>query len=181
MTLQSTINNSADDHSKINFAESDPKINPLVATHNSDINERKITDTGTTKGNSPHKLLTNRKIPAIVQGVLVPVTQMTVGGVLTSGRALYAIRAVFHKEIITGAMHIAAGVFKYPPVVNWKDTDETIPVDRNIVRIPPRTTTQVWTGTRIGRLTDGSNCILPGYDISEATADIVSGGKAKNH
>ena len=52
-TLQSTINNSADDHSNKNVTESDPKIDPLVDTHTSDENEIKITDTDTTKGNYP--------------------------------------------------------------------------------------------------------------------------------
>ena len=35
--------------------------------------------------------------------------------------------------------------------------------------------------TRNRRPTDGSNWILPGHDISEATVDRVSGKKAKNH
>ena len=60
LTLQSTINDSADDHSNKNFAKSDPKSDPLVTTHTSDRKERKITDTDTTNGNSPHTLLTNR-------------------------------------------------------------------------------------------------------------------------
>ena len=41
----------------------------------------------------------------------------------------------------------AAGVIKDPPVVNWKDTGGTIPVDINTVVILPITTTQVRTGT----------------------------------
>ena len=60
LTLQSTINDSVDDHSNKNVSESDPKSDPLVATHTSGGNERKIADTDTTKGNSPRKLLTNR-------------------------------------------------------------------------------------------------------------------------
>ena len=60
MTLQSKINDFADDYSNKNVAESDPKRYPLVATHISDRNERNFTDTETTKVNSPHKLLTNR-------------------------------------------------------------------------------------------------------------------------
>ena len=63
LTLQSTINYSADDHLK-NVAGRDPKSDPLVDTHSSDRKKRKITDTDTTKGNSPHKLLTNREIPS---------------------------------------------------------------------------------------------------------------------
>ena len=35
--------------------------------------------------------------------------------------------------------------------------------------------------TRIGRLTEGYNWLLPGHDISGATADIVIGMEAKNH
>ena len=60
LTLQSTINDSADDHSNKNVLESDPKIDQLVAIHASDEKKRKTTDTDTTKGNSPQKLLTNR-------------------------------------------------------------------------------------------------------------------------
>ena len=50
-------------------------------------------------------------------------------------------------DTVTGAMRSDAGVLKDLPAVNWKDTDGTIPVDRNTVGIPPRTTTQVRTGT----------------------------------
>ena len=208
---------------------------------------------------------------------------------MTSGMALHVVRAVLHKETFTGATRSTEGVLKDPPMVNWKETGLTIPVDRNIVGIPPITTTQVWTGTghsvppiiigiqkiegprrsiipqevwktkpldasvniipakhwypkpswgmligrktftnestdvyergqmnfgsdtvlskspnfmdfglssvntmdelrsvfvptiRIGRPTDGSNCILTSHDMSEATADRVSGTKAENH
>ena len=55
--------------------------------------------------------------------------------------------AIIHKEIVTGAMCSAVVVLKYHSVVNWKDTGGTIPVDRNTIRIPPRTTTQVCTST----------------------------------
>ena len=103
LTLQSTINDSAYDHSNKNVAESDPESDPLVDTHTSDGKKRKITDTDTTKGNSPHKLLTNREIPAIIQGVIPPVKQTTADGVATSGRVLHAVRAVLHKEIVTVA------------------------------------------------------------------------------
>ena len=60
LTIQSKINDSVYSNSEEDVAESDPKSDPLVATHTSDGNERKITDTDTTKGNSPHKLSTNR-------------------------------------------------------------------------------------------------------------------------
>ena len=109
--------------------------------------KEKSTDTDTNKGNYPHKLFTNREIPALIQGVIPPVNKTAVCGVTTSGRAFHAVRAVIHKEIVTGATRSAAGVLKYPTVVNWKDTGGMIPFDRNTIRIPPRTTTQVWTGT----------------------------------
>ena len=35
--------------------------------------------------------------------------------------------------------------------------------------------------TRVGSQTDGSNCLLSGYDISESTGGRVSETKAKNH
>ena len=60
LTLQSTINNSADDHSNKNVAKSDQKSDPLVNNHTSDGKKEKIADTDTTKGNSARKLLTNR-------------------------------------------------------------------------------------------------------------------------
>ena len=68
-------------------------------------------------------------------------------GVATSGRDLHAVRAILHKEIVKGETHSTAGVLKDPPVVNWKDKIGTIPVDRNTFEIPPRTNTQVCTGT----------------------------------
>ena len=48
LTLQSTINDSAYDHSNKNVAESDPESDPLVDTHTSDGNEGNIIDTETT-------------------------------------------------------------------------------------------------------------------------------------
>ena len=60
LKLKSTINDYEDDHSNKDVTKSDPKSDTLVDTHTSDGNERKITDTDTTKGISPHKLLTNR-------------------------------------------------------------------------------------------------------------------------
>ena len=60
---------------------------------------------------------------------------------------MYAVCAVLHKEIVTGAMRSDVGVLKDPPVVNWKDGSGPIPRDRNNVVIPPRTTKPVWNGT----------------------------------
>ena len=137
------MNDSANDDSNKNFIKSDQKSDQLVPTHNSDGKKRKITDTDTTKGNYPHKLLTNREIPEIIPVVILPMNQTAAYGVATSRRALHVVHAVLHKEIVTGATCSAAGVLKDPSVVNWKDTGGTIPVDTNTFGIPPITTTQV--------------------------------------
>ena len=80
-----------------NVAESYPKRDPLVDTHTSDGNKGKIADTDTTKVNYTHKLLTNREISAIIQGVILMVNQTTAYGIATSGRALNAVHMVLHK------------------------------------------------------------------------------------
>ena len=100
-------------------------------------------------------------MPEIIQGVILSVNQTTVDGVATSGRALHAVRAVIHKEIVTGATHSDAGVLKDPLVVNWRDVGGTIPVDINTVGIPPRTTTKVCTctGTSVSPIIIGSQNI----------------------
>ena len=74
LTLQSTINNSADDHSNKNVAKSDQKSNPLVDTHTSDGKKEKIADTDTTKGNSAHKLLTNRWVVPAPDGIIISIS-----------------------------------------------------------------------------------------------------------
>ena len=63
LTLQSTINNSSYYNSEEGYAEINPKIDQLVATHISDGKKIKVTDTDTTKVNYPHKLLINQLIP----------------------------------------------------------------------------------------------------------------------
>ena len=103
LTIQSTINNSAYYDSEEDDNESDPKIEYLLVTHTSDGNERKIADTDTTNGNSPHKILTNREIPGIIQGFIPPFNQTTLDGVATSRGDFHAIRAVLHKKIVIDA------------------------------------------------------------------------------
>ena len=84
LTIQSIINDSAYADSEEDGTESNPNSDPKVATY-------------TTNVNSPYKLLTNREIPAIVQGVISPVNQTTAGGVTTSRGYLNAVCAVFHQ------------------------------------------------------------------------------------
>ena len=71
----------------------------------------------------------------MIQGVVPSVKQTTAGVLATSGRAFHEVRVVLHKETFTGETHSAVGVLKDPTMVNRKDTDGTIPVDRNTVRI----------------------------------------------
>ena len=59
LTLQSKINNYVYYNSEEDDAASDPNSDPKVATHTSDGKKRKFTDTETTNGNYPHKLLIN--------------------------------------------------------------------------------------------------------------------------
>ena len=75
LTLEPTINDSAYYHSDKNDAESDPKSDPLVATHTREGKKRKITDTDTTNVNSPHKLIFNQLIPWIIPGAIHPIDQ----------------------------------------------------------------------------------------------------------
>ena len=143
LTLQSTINDSADYHSDKNDAESDPKSDQVVATQISDGKERKVTYTDTTKGKISHKLLINRIIPEIITVVILLVNQTTANRVAASGGNLHAVCTVLLKDIVTYTARSAARVFTDPLVVNWKDTSRTIPRDRNTSGIPPRATTSV--------------------------------------
>ena len=70
LTLQSTINNSSFYRSEEDYTESDPNSDLKVDTHTSDRKKRKVTDTETTNGNSPHKSLINRLIPEIIPFVI---------------------------------------------------------------------------------------------------------------
>ena len=70
LTLQSTIRVSVDSHSEKSDAESDPKSNQAVDNHTRDRKKRKFPATDTTKVNSPHKLLTNQNIPAIIPFII---------------------------------------------------------------------------------------------------------------
>ena len=74
MTLQPTINDSADYHSDKNDADGDPKSDQVVATHTSDGKKRKVTDTDTTNGNSPQNLLINRTLPIIIMPIEPQIT-----------------------------------------------------------------------------------------------------------
>ena len=120
-----------------------PKSDPLVATQTSDGNSA----TDTINGNSPHKLLANREISTIIQGVIPMVHQVTVDGVSTCGGALLVVCTVLLEDIGTGAAPSATHVFKYPPVIKWRVEIRTFPIDMNTVGVSPRDSTKVLTGT----------------------------------
>ena len=103
----------------------------------------KFTDTDTTNGNYPQKLLINRIIPDIIPVFIPPNNQTAADGVAASGGTLHAVRTILSKYIATDVMHSAARVVKDPLVVNWKYADGTILQDINTVGNPSRTTTLV--------------------------------------
>ena len=86
----------------------DPKIDSLVATRTSEVNERKITDIDTTNGNSPHKLILNRLIPKIIPGVISPIDQTITEDVAGIGETLDARQTVLSKEIVMDAARSGA-------------------------------------------------------------------------
>ena len=77
LMLQSTINDYADNHSNKNVAKSNLKNDQQVDAQTSYGKKGKIIDTDTTKGNSTQKLLMNKEIPAIIQGIILQVSQTT--------------------------------------------------------------------------------------------------------
>ena len=70
LALHSKINDSAYYNSDGDDAEIHPKCNPLVDTHTSDVNKRKVTDTDTANINSPHKLLIEQFVWRICLDIL---------------------------------------------------------------------------------------------------------------
>ena len=137
LTLQSTIKDSAYYNSEDDDAESNPKSNQVVATHTSDGKKRKFADADTTNRNSAHKLLIKRIIPEIVPVIMAPIGPTNRDGVASSGGTLHAHCTIISKDIVADAARSAARVFKYPMVVNYKDTYRTIAWDGNTIVNPP--------------------------------------------
>ena len=108
LTLQSTINDSAYNNSEEDDTESYPNSDPKVATHTSEGNKIKFTDTETTNGNYPHKSLINRLIPEIILFIIPQIDQKIADGVMASGETLYARRTIPSKEIVMDAVRSAA-------------------------------------------------------------------------
>ena len=133
LTLHSTINDSEYYNSYKDDAERDPKKDLLVATHTSDGNKTKATDTGTTSRSSPQKLLINQTIPTIIP----PINPLIMDVVAASRETVYAGQTVASKAIVTDAARSGARAFQEPVAVKRKDTYRTIPRDGNTSIIPP--------------------------------------------
>ena len=107
LTLRSTNNDYGYYNLDEDDAESDSKGNQLVATHTSDGKKRKITDTDTTNGNSPQKLLINRTIPVIIPPIEPPIAD----GVASSRETFYLRQMSDLKEIVTDTARSGERVF----------------------------------------------------------------------
>ena len=105
--MDSTINDSAYYNSDEDDAESDPKSDPLVATHTSDRKKREVTDTDTTKGNSPQKLLMNSTLPIII----LLIDLLIADGDVACRGTTHARQTPTAKVIITDAARSGARVF----------------------------------------------------------------------
>ena len=125
LTIQSTIRDSAYYDSEEHNAVSDLKSDSLVATYTSDRNERKITDTDTTNGNCPHKLILNRFIPKITPGAFRPIHQTITDDVVGTGETLKVRQTVLSKEIATDATCSDARIFQTPREVRRMIRDIT--------------------------------------------------------
>ena len=154
LTLYSTINDTAYYNSDKDDTESDQKRDPLVATHTSDGNKIKVTDTDTTNGISPQKLLINRTLPVII----LLIDRRILDGIAAGRGTMHESHMIASNLIVTDAMHSGTCVFRKPADVNRKHTDGTIPWDSNTSRSSPRLTYPVLIGdgttvypTRMGR------------------------------
>ena len=183
-TIQSTVSNSVHSDSEelvdavnnsygLVDAVSDPKSDPLVATHTSDINSA----TDTTNVNSPHKLLANKDIPSVIQGVIPPVHRETEIWFSTRGGDLHAVHKVLLEEIGTGADPSAARVFKDPPVINCKVARRPIPMDMNTYGVSLRVTTQVQPDTG----TSAPPFLISSQEIGSPRGSIVTQKVRNSH
>ena len=123
LTIQLTISNSAYYDSEEHDAVSDTKSDLLVATHTSDGNERKITDTDTTKINPPHKLILNRLIPNIIPGAIHLIDHTITEDVAGIRETLDTRQTVLLKEIVRDAERSGARILWNPMEVSRTGRD----------------------------------------------------------
>ena len=112
LMIQSTISDSAYSDLEEHNSVSNLKSDYLISTHTSDISERKITDTDTTNGKTPHKLILTRLIPKIIPGAIWPIEQMITGDVTGIREALDARHMCHSKEIVTDVARSGAHILR---------------------------------------------------------------------
>ena len=118
-----TINDAGYYNSGKNYAEGDPASNPKVATHTSDGNKIKVTDTS--NGYLQPKLLSNRTLP-IITTTIDPCID---GRVVTCGAYPHKLTVPPKTEAITDAAYSSARVLRTPRHVNQTHRDGTTPGD----------------------------------------------------
>ena len=143
MTIDSTINDSAYYNSDKNDAEGNPKSDPLVATHTSDVKNRKVTDTDTTNGNSPQKILIDRTLLIIIP----PIDPRIADGVAADIGTAHARQTPTLKVIVTDAARSSARIFRNPGDVSLTVRYGNTPRDGNTYISPPRFNYPVLVGT----------------------------------
>ena len=114
LTIQSTSNDSAYYNSEEDDAESDPTSDQKEATHTSDGNKRKLTDTDTTNVNYPRKLLINRLIPEITTVTIPPIDQTITEDTEGCGETLHVGRTILSNKIFTDVARSAVRVIRTP-------------------------------------------------------------------
>ena len=101
---------------------------------------KKITDTDTTNGNSPNKLILHRLVPKIIPCAIRTIYQTITEDVVRIGETSDARQTVLSKEIVTDAACSGAHIFRTPRKKSRTGRDGITPQDRNIVVATARLT-----------------------------------------
>ena len=119
LTLDSTSNNYAYYNSEKSDTEGDPKSYTVVDTHTRGGKKRKVTDTDTTNGNYPQKLLINRTLPMIIPTI----EPRIVDGIAASRGTTHERQNPALKVIVTDVALSGARVFRTPADVSQMGRD----------------------------------------------------------
>ena len=123
--------------------QKDPKSVQLVATHTSDGNERKITDTDTTNSNYPHKLILNRIIPNIIPGAICLIDHTITEDVAGIVDTLDTRQKILSKEIFMDAARSSVHIFQNSKEVISTGRDGTTSRDGKTVIAAARLTSPI--------------------------------------
>ena len=122
-----------------------PKSDKFVATHISDRKKHRIHEYWHYQRISSTKKWINQLISETIP-VVIPPTPRIVDVFAASSGSLHEHQTISFKEIVIEAAHIDTRFFKDYKMVNWKDTDGTIPREGNTVRMVGIFTTPVIIG-----------------------------------